>query len=256
MITTTMLPLVVVTVVAQAAWLAPETARSDLARALRVDEAQVLDARPVALQRAGATRGVVVARYRERADSPHLFPVVAIYHPCGAGLCLNVVRFGAAARALAPLRVVDLDEPRTAVAPVERAPVYQAVDEPPRPARWPALLVVVERAEEEPRRVDLVAVSLRDPAAPTELATLELVHRYPDPDQPRGDGPRLIGAHLEGIVFARAGDERTLTVVERALDSRWNRCLRPTPAERRYRLEGAPPKFREVSHRPGSDGCR
>ena len=230
----------------------PEAARKgDLAKVLGVQPAGVSEARGYDLQAAGMVSGFTLGRYVQGGRA-WTFPVLGVYAACATGTCISALRLGAASRRLAPLCLIDLEQPVAPVPRLDAAWLLAAVPQPSSPARWPVLLLVSERQLDEPatgelRRAGrsaearteqtLYVVSLQIAGAPKLLYSGTLVERGPEPER-NGHAPRSVGSQIEELRLGRQGQELVMVISQRDIDSRYSRGLRPEPIEHHYRLVG------------------
>jgi hypothetical protein len=251
---------------------AESNVQQTLARALGIAVTQIVDARSFSLQSSPEASGVVLGRYRE-SGTAWTFPVVGVHHPCPAGTCLSVLRLGQATNAMAPLALVDLEQPLAPVGSIDPLWMSQKVREPAQKARWPLLIIASEHQlqppkEDKPQRTHgreerieqtLYFVSLRSGKAPKLLHEHRLLEKSPESDDDASRGsPGRVGQRLEGLRIGRQGPDLIMSVIERDIDSRFSRCLRPEPLERRYRL--VEDRFQESPNKAAQKaprgGCR
>lgn len=225
--------------------------KGDLAKVLGVQPAGITEARGYNLQAAGTASGFVLGRYVQGART-WTFPVLGVYAACQTGTCISALRLGAAARRLAPLCLIDLEQPVAPVPRLEPAWLLAAVPQPRSPARWPVLLLVSERQPDEPAAGELrgggssaeagaeqilYVVSLQVAGAPKLLYSGTLVERGPEPER-NARAPRRIGTQIEELRLGRQGEELVMIISQRDIDSRYSRALRPELIEHHYRLVG------------------
>lgn len=224
--------------------------KQTLAQALGIAPAQIVEARSFELQSTGESSGFILGRYRE-SGTRWTFPVLGVLHPCAGGTCLSVLRLGQAAHALAPVALVDLDQPIAPIGSVTPLWLSQKVREPSQKARWPILIIASDDQLEQPaddrptrrhnasERIEqnLYFVSLRSGSAPKLLFQHQLLEKSPEPETPPSHRlPSRVGQQLEGVKLGRQGQDLLLQIIERDIDSRFSHCLRPEPITRRYRL--------------------
>lgn len=230
----------------------PEAARkADLAKVLGVLPAAVSEPRGYTLHTAGTTSGFVLGRYRQ-GQRTWTFPVLGVYAGCAAGSCISALRLGAAVNRLTPLALIDLAQPVAPIPRLEAAWLRSEVPQPSGPVGWPVLLLVGERQQTEPSRVEpgevgrsaaasteqtLYVISLRNAGAPRLLYSGTLVERSPEPELD-GRVPRRIGSRIEGLRLGRQGPELVMILSKRDISSRYSRALQPEPSEQHYRLVG------------------
>lgn len=225
--------------------------KSDLAKVLGVQPAGVSEARGYNLHAAGAASGFTLGRYVQGSRA-WTFPVLGVYAACETGTCISALRLGAASRRLAPLALIDLEQPAAPVPRLEASWLLAEVPQPSSPARWPVLLLVGESQPDEPAARDgkkggasaearteetLYVVSLRTAGAPKLLYSGTLVERGPEPARD-SRAPRRLGSRIEGLRLGRQGQELVMVISTRDISSRYSRALQPEPIEHHYQLVG------------------
>lgn len=228
--------------------LPPATLQNSLAAALAIPPSQVVGVQGYALRTPNGIGGVVLGRYRQSATG-YTFPVLAVYYDCPGGTCQALLRLGQAVDRIVPIALVDLDAPAAPVSRLQPVWLQRSVPQPATPPRHPVLLLGCEPQTHDPSKPgaartdrpseqELHIVSLQAADKPTQLQSLTLVERWPEPEDARERPPRRVGHQIESVVLGRQGSERVLIVHERDLDSRYSRGLRPQPTLRSFRLSG------------------
>jgi|GEM_PF-3375023 len=259
--------LVLLAIAAPAAAWSPErrdeaALKKDFAAAFGVAPELVVEARYYEIRGTPKQPGFILGRFREKPDAKWVFPGIAVYFkkpgdPQQDRFYLGRTWLGSAAKALTPIALVDLDAERKLLDVSSRK--WQHADRPATSLkpRWPALLVAAERDESgDVTEIDLVIVSLKDPAAPRVLLDRGLLSRQPEPTREEMERERyppymLVGHTVERIRFERDGETRKMTLTERGIDTRWNGCLAPGRYDRIFVLgDGEHARFVEP---PGAE---
>ncbi len=204
------------------------------ATSLLSPESTLVGAAGVPLQRAGATRGVILAQYRQGAFT-HV-QAMPLFERGGQELVSSGWGVGGCDRA-AVLGVLDLGgHGRLSFAD------GWAAAEPQEPAAAPAhpvlAILSLDRDEDGGDRTELLLLDLRDPEKPWQLLRARAGAHYPVWD-PHAGMPvqRSLGQEALGLAILQGEQGPELQLTLRELPTPDSRCLEPVPELRRFLFE-------------------
>jgi len=234
-----------------------EGLKRDFARMRFSTAKDVVELQVYNLKQARGVVGFTLGRHRSK-DGKQTFGGVVIYHRCGEGLCMSSVTLNSANRVRA-VRLLDLETQETAInisGGPWFAPHSGELTEPPRRARWPVLVVQIEREYEGHKTQQVSLIGLRKPKSPRLLTRITTLSTY---KEKAGRGPRrrslYNGTRRFGLRAVHApGKPPRLLAKEKRISSRFNRCREPEPEQVAYELKEG--RFVELPRKAPPPGCR
>jgi hypothetical protein len=230
-------------------WRPKSELKADMAKLLRLPVGNVLTAQGYDLKGVRGCFGISLGTYRAKSSN-WVRGVMVVYFKSRRGMRMTLRHLGAA-KWVRPIKVVDLLGSRTRLTP--RGHLSYTVQGPAGRIRWPAVLVVSEGNIGSDRVQWTYIYSLSTPGQPVQMLRLTtLTRRAAKRSCPRCPMPRYVGRRVEGMTFRRVKGSTELTVSERLISSRYDRCRRPSPTRTVYRAVKG--RFRQIKRIHGK-GC-